>query len=86
MFIHDTILDHIKCGVNEIEAGQIIIEIRQLSEKNKNGKTGFEEKFQVQIINCLLTKVSDIFLRCFSTGKKFPACVKGVSVLSVDGL
>ena len=47
MFIHDTILDHIKCGVNEVEATQITIEIRQLSEKNIKGRTGFEEKFQV---------------------------------------
>ena len=49
MFIHDTILDHIKCGINEVEATQIMIEIKQLSEKNKKGKTGFEEKFKVLI-------------------------------------
>jgi hypothetical protein len=57
VFIHDTILDHIKCGVNEVEAAQIMIEIRHLSEKNENGKTGFEEKFQVSITECLLPDI-----------------------------
>ena len=47
MFIHDTILDHIKCGENEVEATQVMIEIRRLSEKNMKGSTGFEETFQV---------------------------------------
>lgn len=47
MFLHDAILDHIKCGVNEVEATHIMIEIKQLSKKNMQGKTGFEEKFQV---------------------------------------
>ncbi|XP_046857121.1 LOW QUALITY PROTEIN: receptor-type tyrosine-protein phosphatase S-like [Xenia sp. Carnegie-2017] len=46
MFIHDTIIDHIQCGANEIDAVQIKVEIAQLSQKNRGGKTGFEEKFE----------------------------------------
>ena len=49
VFIHDTILDHIKCGTNEVEATQLMIEIKKLSEINENGQTGFEEKFEVDI-------------------------------------
>ena len=47
MFIHDAIVDHIKCGANEVEAAQVMIEIKKLSEKNKKGRTGFAEKFEV---------------------------------------
>ena len=47
MFIHDAIIDHIQCGANEVDAVQIKIEIAQLSKKSRNGKTGFEEKFEV---------------------------------------
>ena len=48
MFIHDAIVDHIKCGANEVEAAQVMIEIKKLSEKNRKGQTGFEEKFEVR--------------------------------------
>ena len=47
MFIHDAIVDHIKCGANEVEAAQVMIEIKKLSEKNKKDLSGFEEKFKV---------------------------------------
>ena len=47
MFIHDAVVDHIKCGANEVEATQVITEIKNLSKKNKEGETGFEEKFKV---------------------------------------
>ena len=48
MFIHDAIVDHIKCGANEVEAAQVMIEIKKLSEKNRKRQTGFEEKFEVR--------------------------------------
>ena len=54
MFIHDTIIDHIQCGANEIDAVQIKVEIAQLSKKNRGGKTGFEEKFEVSSIFLLI--------------------------------
>ena len=47
MFIYDAIMDHIQCGVNEIEAMQIKAEIEHLSKKLGNGRTGFEEIFEV---------------------------------------
>ena len=47
MFIHDAIVDHIKCGANEVEATQVMTEIKHLSKKNEKRKTGFEEKFKV---------------------------------------
>ena len=47
MFIHDTIVDHIQCGANEVDAVEIKVEISQLSKTNGAGKTGFEEKFEV---------------------------------------
>ena len=47
MFIHDAIVDQLECGANEVEATQVMIEIKNLSKKNKKGKTGFEEKFKV---------------------------------------
>ncbi|XP_028402620.1 receptor-type tyrosine-protein phosphatase S-like [Dendronephthya gigantea] len=46
VFIHDTILDHIKCGTNEVEATQLMIVIKKLSEINEKGQSGFEQKFQ----------------------------------------
>ena len=46
-FIHDAVVDHINCGANEVEATQVMIEIKNLSKKNKKGETGFEEKFMV---------------------------------------
>ncbi|XP_046857065.1 receptor-type tyrosine-protein phosphatase delta-like isoform X2 [Xenia sp. Carnegie-2017] len=46
MFIHDTIVDHIQCGANEVDAVEIKVEISQLSKTNGAGKTGFEEKFE----------------------------------------
>ena len=48
MFIHDAIVDHIKCGANEVEASGVMIEIKNLSKKNRNSETGFEEKFKVR--------------------------------------
>ena len=47
MFIHDAIVDHLKCGANEVEATQITIEIKNLLKKNDKGETGFDEKFKV---------------------------------------
>ena len=47
MFTHDAVVDHIKCGANEVEAAQVTIEMKKLSEKNRNGVNGFEEKFMV---------------------------------------
>lgn len=47
MFIHDAILDHIKCGTNEVDAVNLKIEINKLSKTNSKGETGFEEKFKV---------------------------------------
>ena len=47
MFIHDSVVDHINCGANEVEATQVMIEIKKLSKKNEKGETGFEEKFKV---------------------------------------
>ena len=48
MFIHDAIVDHIKCGANEVEASGVMIEIKDLSKENEKGVTGFEEKFKVR--------------------------------------
>jgi hypothetical protein len=47
VFIHDAIVDHLKCGANEVEATRITIEIKNLLKKNDKGETGFEEKFKV---------------------------------------
>ncbi len=47
MFIHDAVVDHINCGANEVEATEVMIEIKKLSKKNEKGETGFEEKFKV---------------------------------------
>ncbi|XP_046857058.1 receptor-type tyrosine-protein phosphatase S-like isoform X7 [Xenia sp. Carnegie-2017] len=46
MFIYDAIMEHIQCGVNEIEAMQIKAEIVHLSKQLGNGRTGFEEIFE----------------------------------------
>jgi hypothetical protein len=48
VFIHDTIVDHLKCGANEVEATQITFEIKNLLKKNVKGETGFDEKFKVR--------------------------------------
>jgi hypothetical protein len=47
VFIHDTIVDHLKCGANEVEATQITFEIKNLLKKNDKGETGFDKKFKV---------------------------------------
>jgi hypothetical protein len=47
VFIHDAIVDHLKCGANEVEATQITIEIKNLLKKNDTGETGFDKKFRV---------------------------------------
>ena len=47
MFIHDAIVDHLKCGANEVEATQITIEIKNLLKKNDKCETGFDKKFRV---------------------------------------
>ena len=46
-FIHDAVVDHINCGANEVEATQVMTEIKKLSKKHEKGETGFEEKFKV---------------------------------------
>ena len=48
MFIHDAIVDHIKCGANEVQATEVKSEIKKLSEQTNEGQTGFEEKFKVE--------------------------------------
>ena len=48
MFIHDAIVDHIKCGANEVEASGVMTEIKNLSKENEEGVTGFDEKFKVK--------------------------------------
>jgi hypothetical protein len=52
VFIHDAIVDHLKCGANEVEATRITIEINNLLKKNDKGETGFEEKFKVRRTRC----------------------------------
>ena len=47
MFTHDAVVDHVQCGANEVEATQVTFEIKKLSEKNRKGQTGFEQKFKV---------------------------------------
>ncbi|CAB3989657.1 receptor-type tyrosine- phosphatase F-like [Paramuricea clavata] len=46
VFIHDTIVDHLNCGANEVEATQITFEIKNLLKRNDKGETGFDEKFK----------------------------------------
>ncbi|XP_028402625.1 receptor-type tyrosine-protein phosphatase F-like isoform X2 [Dendronephthya gigantea] len=46
VFIHDAIVDHIKCGANEVQATHVKFEIKKLSEQTNEGQTGFEEKFK----------------------------------------
>lgn len=48
MFTHDAVVDHIKCGANEVEAIKVMTEIKNLSKKNGNWQTGFEEMFKVR--------------------------------------
>ena len=47
MFTHDAVVDHVQCGANEVEATQVTFEIKKLSERNRKGQTGFEQKFKV---------------------------------------
>ena len=72
MFIHDTVIDHIQCGANEIDAVQIKVEIAQLSKKNRGGKTGFEEKFEVSSIFLLMIFYANAILMYLKTPVLIP--------------
>ena len=50
IFIHDTILDYIKCGSNEVDAVNLKSEMSKLSKSNAEEETGYEEKFKVRYI------------------------------------
>jgi hypothetical protein len=48
VFIHDAVLESLSCGDTQIQAGDLVMAIRRLREKDKTTqKTGFETQFQV---------------------------------------
>ena len=48
IFVHESILESILCGMNEVDSTIVQKEIETLGEIDKdNGMTGFQEKFKV---------------------------------------
>ena len=63
IFVHESILETILCGMNEVDSTNVQKEIETLAEAKENGMTGFQEKF----------KVSDLFKQtiCWKQTPKF---------------
>lgn len=50
MFIHDAVLESLSCGDTQILAGDLVVAIQRLREKDEHTqRTGFETQFQVRI-------------------------------------